>query len=150
MWGGNFPFFQNAIGNEEKIVLKQKKFLIGGLIVLLAIGFLGYKSFAGAAMYYFTVNETIEKGPSIYGSSIKVEGLIEEGSVEREPASRLLKFVIADIGGVNKIPVVYQGVVPDTFKEGLPIVVEGALGSDGIFLAQILMVKCPSKYEPAQ
>jgi cytochrome c-type biogenesis protein CcmE len=52
------------------------------------------------------------------------------------------------IDGGESLPVIYQGVVPDTFKVGNEVVVEGTLKSNGIFQAYTLMPKCPSKYEP--
>jgi cytochrome c-type biogenesis protein CcmE len=123
-------------------VFKQKKFIIGGIIILIALGFLGYNAFAGAATYYFTVNEALAKGSSIHGDNVRVNGNVVIGSVERGSAGRSLKFTIVDAAGGQSIPVVYQGVVPDTFTEGTEV------DSDGVFQAKILMPKCPSKYEP--
>jgi cytochrome c-type biogenesis protein CcmE len=48
------------------------------------------------------------------------------------------------------VPVVYRGVVPDTFQESGEVVVEGGLGSEGVFRARTLLAKCPSKYEPEE
>ncbi len=45
------------------------------------------------------------------------------------------------------LPVVYKGVKPDTFEQGESVVAEGRLGSDGVFQASNILVKCPSKYE---
>jgi cytochrome c-type biogenesis protein CcmE len=59
-----------------------------------------------------------------------------------------LRFTIVDLEGDENLPVVYQGVVPDTFRVGNEVVIEGQLNSDGIFQADTLMPKCPSKYEP--
>ena len=132
---------------EVKIVFKNKKFLIGGLVIFSAIGFLGLKSFSGAATYYYTVTEVLAKGNSVYGDNVRVEGVVLEGSEKRESAGRLLKFIISDNESTQSIPVVYNGVIPDTFKEGNPVVVEGVLNSDGVFQATTLMPKCPSKYE---
>ncbi len=129
-------------------MFKKKRFLIGGIIILLALGYLGYTSFAGAATYYYKVNEVLAKGSSVIGSNLRVEGHVPLDSVVRESAGRLIKFPITDNTSGQSIPVVYQGVVPDTFKAGNDVVVEGVLGSDGTFLAQTIMTKCPSKYEP--
>ena len=130
-------------------MFKKKRFLIGGIIILMALGYLGYTSFAGAATYYYTVSEVLAKGSSVYGSNVKVEGHVDLDSVQKESAGRLIKFTISDKESGESIPVVYRGVVPDTFKAGADVVVEGVLGSDGTFQAQTIMTKCPSKYEPA-
>ena len=129
-------------------MFKKKRFLIGGVIILIALGFLGYNAFAGAATYYYTVNEALAKGSSIYGNNVRVNGMVVAGSTQRESAGRLLKFTIVDAAGGQNIPVVYEGIVPDTFTEGNEVVVEGTFDSNGVFQAKILMPKCPSKYEP--
>ncbi len=129
-------------------MLRKKRFLIGGIIVVLAIGYLGYMGFQSSATYYYTVSELIEQGNSIYGEQVRVNGQIVPGSVEQEPGGFTLRFTIAEER--ESLPVVYQGVVPDTFKVGNEVVIEGQLNSDGIFRATTLMPKCPSKYVPLE
>ena len=130
-------------------MFKKKRFLIGGIIILLALGYLGYTSFAGAATYYYKVNEVLAKGSSVIGENVRVEGHVATGSVQRESVGRLLKFTISDTVSGESLAVVYSGVVPDTFKADSDVVVEGSIGLDGVFQAQTIMTKCPSKYEPA-
>jgi len=127
-------------------MLMQRKFLIGGLIILLAVGYLGYMGFQGSAIYYYTVSEVIEQGNSINGKNVRVNGQVIPGSVEEEAGNLILKFSIEE--GGESLPVVYQGVVPDTFKVGSEVVVEGHLNSAGIFQANTILTKCPSKYVP--
>ncbi len=129
-------------------MLKRRKFLIGGVIVFLAIGYLGYMGFQASATYYYEVGELMEQGSSIYGENVHVNGQAAPGSVEQEAQGRILRFTMIDVDGEESLPVVYQGVVPDTFKVGIEVVVEGQLNSDGIFQAHTLMAKCPSKYVP--
>ena len=129
-------------------MLRKKRFLIGGIIVFLAIGYLGYLGFSGSATYYYTVGELMEQGNSIHGENVRVNGEIAPGSVEQEAQGTILRFTIIDVEGEASLPVVYQGVVPDTFKVGNEIVIEGHLNSGDIFQAHTLMPKCPSKYVP--
>lgn len=124
----------------------RRRFLIGGLIVFLAVGYLGYIGFQEAATYYYTVGELLEQGSSIYGENVRVNGQVAPGSVEQEAAGRILRFTIID--GEERLPVVYQGIVPDTFKVGNEVVIEGHLNSAGIFQAHTLMPRCPSRYVP--
>jgi cytochrome c-type biogenesis protein CcmE len=128
-------------------MLQRKKFLIGGIIVFLAIGYLGFIGFQNSATYYYTVSEFAQKGTSVHGENVRVKGNIVPDSVESKEAGRILKFTVAE--GEDSMPVTYQGVVPDTFKPDIEIVVEGKLGTDGVFVAHTLMPKCPSKYEAA-
>ena len=129
-------------------MLRKRRFLIGGLIVVIAISYLGYTGFQASATYYYTVSEVAEQGSSIYGERVRVNGLVTPGSLEQEPGSFTLKFAITE--GEESLPVVYQGVVPDTFKVGNEVVVEGYLNQDGIFQATTILAKCPSKYVPEE
>lgn len=128
----------------------KKKFLIGAIIIFLAIGYLGYTGFVSSATYYYEVSELLDKGSSVYGETVKVNGLVAPGSVMQEAQGTKLKFTITDVKGVGSLIVVYQGVVPDSFKVGNELVAEGQLNSDGVFQAQTLVPKCPSKYTPLQ
>ena len=129
-------------------MLRKKRFLIGGIIIFLAIGYLGYIGFQSSATYYYTVSELIEQGSSIYDENVRVNGQVAPGSVQQKSVGRTLRFTITD--GEESLPVVYQGVVPDAFKVGNDVVVEGRLNSDSIFQANTILVKCPSKYVPSK
>ena len=126
--------------------MRRRKFFIGGLIVFLVVGYLGYMGFRGGVTYYYTVSELLERGSSIYGENVRVNGQVALGSVEQKPGGLILKFTIID--GEESLPVVFQGAVPDAFKVGNDVVVEGHLNSDGIFQANTILTKCPSKYVP--
>ena len=128
-------------------MLERKKFLIGGIIVFLAIGFLGYMAFTAAATYYYEVSELLEQGSSIYDENVRVNGQVAPG-LEQESAGGVLKFTLIDVDGKESLPVVYQGVVPDTFKVGNEVIIEGYLNSDDIFQGHTLMPKCASRYVP--
>ena len=126
--------------------MKRLKFIIGAIIVLIAIGFLGYQGFVASATYYYEVSEFIGQQGSFIDKNVRVAGTVADGTIEKQGS--ILKFTITD--GKEDLPVVYKGVVPDSFKAGREAVVEGKLNSAGTFEAKILMPKCPSKYEPEQ
>ncbi|MEE9400014.1 MAG: cytochrome c maturation protein CcmE [Dehalococcoidales bacterium] len=127
-------------------MLRKKRFLIGGIIVFLAIGYLAFMGFQSSATYYYTVSELKDQGSSVYGENVRIKGEVAPGSVEQENVGGTLKFTIID--GEESLPVAYDGVVPDTFKVGVEVVVEGKLDSGGTFQAYTLMPKCPSRYVP--
>lgn len=129
-------------------MLKKKRFLIGGIVVFLAIGYLGFIGWRGGAAYYYQVNELLGQGSSVYDQTVRVNGQVAPGSLQQEAGGFNLKFTIVDVDGGESIPVVYRGVVPDSFKVGNEVVVEGHLDATGIFQAQTLMPKCSSKYVP--
>ena len=129
-------------------MLRKKRFLIGGITVFLAIGYLVFMGFQDSVTYYYTVSELMEQGSSIYDENVRVKGQVAPGSVEQEATGRILRFTIID--GKESLSVTYQGAVPDTFKVGAEVIVEGQFNSNGIFQAHTLMPKCPSRYVPQQ
>jgi len=130
-------------------LLRRKRVLIPGLAVLLAMGYLGYVAFSGAAMYYLTVDELLARGAAAYGEDVRLSGKVLPDSVEDDPATNTLRFSITDKKNTTgtSIPVVYSGVVPDAFKTDADVVLEGKLTTTGTFDADNLLVKCPSKYQ---
>jgi len=127
----------------------KKKYLIGGLILVAALIFLGYLSFMGGLTYYYEVNELLDKANSISGQTVRVSGAVAD-DVERDGLE--MKFTILDMSDEEiSLPVVYNGAVPDTFKVGNQVVVEGKyIITDGLFEADAIIVKCGSKYIPEE
>lgn len=129
-------------------MLKRKKFLIGGVILICALGYLLYMGFGSTTAYYSTVSELLDAGDSIYGQDIRVNGTVVPGSIDSDDINLNHEFTITDEAG--DLLVMYHGVVPDAFEDGVEVVVQGKLQSDGIFYATTLLAKCPSKYEPEE
>jgi cytochrome c-type biogenesis protein CcmE len=130
--------------------MKKKTYLIGGLIILVALGALGFVAFRGAATYYYTVAEILSKANSLNGQTVRVAGPVVDHSLElsKSPVSSA-KFVMHDRDNSQLLlTITYQGTLPDAFKEGTDAVAEGKLNSSGVFEASQIIVKCPSKYEP--
>jgi cytochrome c-type biogenesis protein CcmE len=128
--------------------LRRKRFLIVGLAVAIALGYLGFTAFQGASMYYLTVDELLARNDAAYGERVRLMGKVEDGSSVTDSETNTLHFAVTDEDGTS-LPVVYSGTVPDAFKEGADVVVEGSLTRAGTFEADSLLVKCPSKYEAA-
>jgi cytochrome c-type biogenesis protein CcmE len=126
-------------------VSKGKKFAIGGLVLVLAFGVLGFLGFRASATYYYQVSEVPKLDSSIYGKNIRVNGNVQPGSVIKEDQGRVLKFTIMDDKAT--LPVYFRGTIPDTFKEDSEVVAEGKLGTDGVLQATTLLAKCPSRYD---
>lgn len=80
------------------------------------------------------------------GRAIRVGGLVEAGSVVHEGAT--VRFTVTD--GAAALPVVYQGILPDLFREGQGVVAEGALGADGVFAAREVLAKHDENYMPPE
>ena len=125
---------------------KRLRFLIGGLIVVLVIGYLIFSAARGSAAYYLTVQELHQQGTS--PRYVRVAGYVVGESIVWEPREQSLTFDITDESG--RLSVVYSGARPDMFRDEAEVVVEGKLGPEGIFEARTMMLKCPSKYEEAK
>jgi cytochrome c-type biogenesis protein CcmE len=69
------------------------------------------------------------------------------GSIKRDAGGRETAFAMTD--GSKTYNVIYRGITPDTFTDGVDVVVEGRLGRDGTFRATTLLAKCASRYENA-
>ncbi len=128
-------------------LLKRRKFLIGSLVVALAIGFLIYQGIASTGMYYLSVRELRAMGEAAATQQVRLGGRVAEDSVQWEPQNMTLRFVLEDMDGADRMPVLYRGVVPDTFKPGAEVVLEGKSAAD-VFEAKALLTKCASKYLP--
>ena len=128
----------------------KKRFLVGGVIIGLAIVSLGYLGFMGAATYYYEVGELFDQGSSIYDQTVRVNGEVAPG-VKQEVEGLVLRFTIIDVTGRDaSLPVIYHGSVPDTFKVGRQVVVEGQYKASGIFEATAILTKCAARYVPAE
>lgn len=130
----------------------RTKFLVGGALVLGSAGWLMASSIEQTATYYLTPKELAAKttaDPSFFETGVKVGGRVVPGSIVRVPGGRELSFRMTDSTGLNVYPVIYRGIAPDTFTDGVDVVVEGRLGRDGTFRATTLLAKCASRYENA-
>lgn len=122
------------------------KFLLGGLLVALGIGFLVYASFQDSAMYYLTVDEFLAQHQNETG--MRIAGTVVPGSIHRQDDIQKITFEIRGISAQSTMPVSYKGVVPDIFRDGASIVLEGSYNAEKqLFYAITLMTSCPSKYE---
>ena len=128
----------------------KKKFLIGGIIILIAIGALGFMAFRSAATYYYTVDEVLAKAGTINGQTVQVAGPVAVNSLKQlQPGGNSFQFVLQDRNNTQLLlTVVYNGSLPDAFKEGQDAIVEGKLTAERTFNATQVIVKCPSKYVP--
>jgi cytochrome c-type biogenesis protein CcmE len=128
--------------------MKNKKLIIGGLIILVAVAILGYAGFMGAATYYYEVGEYQAKlaNTTTPGQTVRISGIVAP-DFARE--GNLLRFTLLDNGGgTASLKVEYKGTVPETFQAGRQVVVEGIFAPGrGVFVASNVIAKCSSKYQ---
>jgi cytochrome c-type biogenesis protein CcmE len=96
-------------------------------------------------VYYFRVDEFVARANTLAMETVKVNGLVADGSIRKSGMN--YNFLVQG-AGKNQVQVSYSGVVPDTFREGSEVVVEGKYDSrTKVFHCSTLLAKCPSKYE---
>ncbi len=136
---------------EEKRPQSRRKrfpvsFLIAGIAIVGAVFYLVYANTQANAVYYMTVSE-LQHCATCMTQSVRVAGVVQQGSIVRNDQQDRVSFVIND--GKQSMPVTYTGVVPDIFRPGIQVVVEGHYAGQGAFQAQTLLAKCPSKFQSA-
>jgi cytochrome c-type biogenesis protein CcmE len=129
---------------------KHKKRL--GIILLMLIGIgatvaLALTAFSENMLYFFDPTEIVE-GKAPTNRTIRVGGMVSDGSVQRASDSLLVKFTVTDYQ--NTIPVQYTGILPDLFREGQGIVAIGRMQEDGSFLADEVLAKHDENYMPPE
>ena len=128
---------------------RHKKLVVIGLGVagLGLIAALVLNAFQSNLVFFFTPTQ-IAQGEAPVGRAFRIGGLVEAGSVVRQPDGINVRFVVTDTA--QSIPVVYQGILPDLFKEGKGVVAEGKLGADGLFTATQVLAKHDENYLPPE
>ena len=120
-------------------------FVFLGVLMLSAAVALVLTAFNKNIVFFFSPTDLLAS-PQPPGRDFRLGGLVEQGSVVKD--GTLVRFRITD--KKNALPVVYRGVLPDLFREGQGVVVEGTLGPDGGFTASSVLAKHDEKYMPPE
>jgi cytochrome c-type biogenesis protein CcmE len=152
--------------------MQVNKFVIGGLLILGAVVFLIWSSTAANSEYFLTIDELNEKSASVVDRNVRLSGAVIGDTVQYDAQTLTLTFEIAhvpgdqalieDEGGLaealhqavidpsrSRIKIKYIGPMPDLLRHEAQAIVTGKLGEDGVFHADELLLKCPTKYEEA-
>ncbi len=127
---------------------KQRRFAIiaGGMGVLAVAVLLVLFAMKDAIVFFNSPTDVIEKHV-MPGTRIRLGGLVAPGSLARGEALAV-RFEVTD--GSHAVPVTYQGVLPDLFREGQGVVAEGILDSSGVFKADNVLAKHDETYMPKE
>jgi cytochrome c-type biogenesis protein CcmE len=123
------------------------------IAVLLALALLGgaaalvLNAFSDSLVFFYSPTDLAAK-PVPAGRTLRVGGLVEEGSVKRDGDGITIHFVVTDLA--HTLPVIYRGVLPDLFREGQGVVAEGKIGPDGVFRATSVLAKHDERYMPPE
>ena len=152
--------------------MRINKFVIGGILILGAVVFLIWTSTAASAEYFLTIDELNAKGSGVVDKNLRVSGAVIGDSVQYDAQSLTLSFEVAHVPADNlaiesegglaevlhqavldpsraRIKVVYVGPRPDLLRNEAQAIMTGHMGADGVFYAEELLLKCPTRYEQA-
>lgn len=150
----------------------RAKFLVGGLLIIAAIVYLVVTSLRSTAQYFYTVDEIQAKGASLVGKNLRASGAVLGDTITYDAKTLTITFDVvhvsneaADVeaaGGLaaalhnaasdpnaRRMTIVYVGPKPDLLQNEAQAIVTGKLGEDGVFYADELLLKCPTRYEEA-
>lgn len=152
--------------------MQRKKFLIGGLLILASVIWLIVSSTQASAEYFMTIDELNQQGQSVVGKSLRVSGAIIGDTIQYDPQTLTLTFDVAHVPGENaeieaqgglaevlhqavidpsrnRMQVVYIGPKPDLMRDEAQAIMTGRMDANGVFHADELLLKCPTRYEEA-
>lgn len=152
--------------------MQVNKFFIGGLLILGAVVFLIWSSTVATSEYFLTIDELNDQRASVVDRNVRLSGAVIGDTIKYDAESLTLTFEIAhvpgdqalieDEGGLaealhmavmdpsrSRVTIQYEGPLPDLLRHEAQAIVTGKLGEDGVFYADELLLKCPTKYEEA-
>jgi cytochrome c-type biogenesis protein CcmE len=152
--------------------VQVNKFVIGGVLILAAVVVLIWTSTTQNAEYFYTIDELNAKGTSAVDRNMRVSGAVIGDSIQYDAQNLTLSFEVAHVpadnlaieteGGLaevlhqavldpsrTRVKVVYVGPKPDLLRNEAQAIMTGHLGQDGVFYADELLLKCPTRYEEA-
>jgi len=126
---------------------RRLKLLIGAAVIAGCVGYLLYGGIQETIVFFVTPSELHAKGTSAYGKSLRLGGLVKEGSWTKEPGTLFHSFELIDDSSAVKVA--FRGIPPDLFGEGRGALVEGSYGPDGLFQAKSILAKHSEEYKAA-
>jgi cytochrome c-type biogenesis protein CcmE len=146
------------------------KFVIGGVLILAAIVYMIVVSTQNSAQYFLTIQELKGRGAAVVGQNVRVSGAVIGDSIQYDAQKLELRFTVANVpgdekeidaqGGLAKVldaavldpnaahmEVIYEGVKPDLMKGQAQAIMDGHVDAQGVFHADTLLMKCPTRYE---
>jgi len=150
----------------------RTKFIVGGALILAAVIYLIFSATKANAEYFLTVDELRAKSATLTGQNVRISGAVVGDSIQYDANSLTLTFDVAQVPGDQKevdaegglaavlhaavvdpnrarLKIIYSGPKPDLLKDEAQAIMTGHLDSNGVFHADELLLKCPTKYQEA-
>jgi cytochrome c-type biogenesis protein CcmE len=115
--------------------------------VVIGAGFLAVAALKDKAAYFYSPAD-LKRDHVEIGRAIRLGGMVADKSIQRELGGTVVRFIVED--GASRVPVVFNGITPDLFKERSGVIAEGSLAKDGHFIATNLLAKHDEKYMPPE
>ncbi|MCC6147730.1 MAG: cytochrome c maturation protein CcmE [Anaerolineaceae bacterium] len=170
----SLPKSAGGLKASQPAVRGSLKFIIGGALILAAVVYLIAASLMspGGTQYFLTVDELNGRAAEMTGREVRISGVVLGDTIQYDPKTLDISFSVAHIPGDNQeieklgglaavlkeaahnsslqhLKVKYNGAKPDLLKDEAQAIMTGKLGADGVFQAEELLLKCPTKYEEA-
>jgi len=126
---------------------RQKRLaIVAGILASVGVAAaLVLNAFRSNLVFFYSPSQVMSKEAPV-GRTFRLGGLVKAGSVHREGVQ--VQFEVTDTA--KTIPVRYQGILPDLFKEGKGVVAQGQVGTDGVFVAREVLAKHDENYMPPE
>ena len=121
--------------------------VILALVAVLGAVLLAMWGLRDRAAYFYTPAD-VAAGKASAGKAMRLGGMVERGSVQRERDGVTTRFIVED--GEARVPVTYRGILPDLFREGSGVVAEGKLAANRSFVADNILAKHDERYMPPE
>jgi len=128
----------------------RRKRLLAVVAILVGVGAataLAMRAFDDNLLYFYNPTQVLA-GDAPQGRTFRIGGMVENGSVKRQPDGVTVRFVVTDTA--KSIPVEFRGALPDLFREGKGVVAQGRVGADGVFRAAEVLAKHDENYMPPE
>ncbi len=150
----------------------RTKFIVGGVLILAAVVYLIFSATKANAEYFMTVDELKAKGAGMAGQDVRISGAVVGDTIQYDANTLTLTFDVAQVPGDQKevdaegglaavlhaavidpnrarLQIIYNGPKPDLLKNEAQAIMTGHLDANGVFHADELLLKCPTKYQDA-
>ena len=149
---------------------QRNKFLLGGFLIISAIIYLIASTTQSTSKYYYTVDELVIEQTAAIGENVRISGAVIGDSISYDADKLTLDFTVAHVPGDSdeivakgglarvlheaianpnqaRLRISYQGPMPDLLRDEAQAIMDGHLNEDNVFVADTLLLKCPTKYE---
>jgi cytochrome c-type biogenesis protein CcmE len=128
---------------------KQQRLILGiaATAAVVGSGFIALSALESKAAYFYSPSD-IRQANLAPGKAIRLGGMVADQSIKREADGVTVRFIVKD--ETDQIPVYFNGITPDLFKEKSGVIAEGSMAADGQFIATNLLAKHDEKYMPPE